>query len=375
MNDLLVIGAGPAGCVASILLARAGLPVTLIEQHRFPRDKVCGECLSAVGIDVLDRLRLSAPLQLLQPAPLQRTILFAPSGEVARLNLPRPMLGISRLMLDQFLLDAAIAAGVKILQPARCEGTGEQVRVRDLQTNQILELSPAYVLVADGKGSARPTGDFGIKSHFANVDSLRDAIELFGLRGHYGGIAPIERGQWNLAFSVPQARIQQHKNDLDGMMKQIFAENVALKEQMGPAHRTSDWLAAPLPRFGVNIRDTGVPPVRTSSMAGTAMSQARVIPIGNAAAAIEPIGGEGMGLAMCSAELAAERLITSIRAGTEFDATALRREYQQLWRRRSIGCRLAGMAVSSPIFCRAFFPFLGGADNVSGLAMCAMGKS
>ena len=50
LAPIVVIGAGPAGSVAAALLARAGLDVILIEQHRFPRDKVCGECLSALGI-------------------------------------------------------------------------------------------------------------------------------------------------------------------------------------------------------------------------------------------------------------------------------------------------------------------------------------
>jgi len=55
MRTATVIGAGPAGSTAAMLLARAGWSVTLVEQHRFPRDKVCGECLSALGIDVLTR--------------------------------------------------------------------------------------------------------------------------------------------------------------------------------------------------------------------------------------------------------------------------------------------------------------------------------
>ena len=48
---ILTVGGGPAGALASVLLARRGHAVTLIEQHRFPRDKVCGECLSALGGD------------------------------------------------------------------------------------------------------------------------------------------------------------------------------------------------------------------------------------------------------------------------------------------------------------------------------------
>src|SRR5436305_10621130 len=62
MRDAIVIGAGPAGGTAALLLARAGWNVTIVEQHRFPRDKVCGESLGAMGVEVLDRLGLLEPL-------------------------------------------------------------------------------------------------------------------------------------------------------------------------------------------------------------------------------------------------------------------------------------------------------------------------
>ncbi|HEY1629235.1 MAG TPA: FAD-dependent monooxygenase, partial [Tepidisphaeraceae bacterium] len=150
---MCVIGAGPAGSIAALLLARAGINVTLIEQHRFPRDKVCGECLSALAIDVLRRLRLSDELLKQAPAILNRAILFAMDGARAEVELPQPMWGISRLILDQYLLDAARKAGARILQPARYEGT----HIRDLESNRVQNLDADYVIVADGKGS--PTAD------------------------------------------------------------------------------------------------------------------------------------------------------------------------------------------------------------------------
>src|SRR6185437_6523364 len=117
---IIVVGAGPAGCIAAISLARQGHRVALIEQHRFPRDKVCGECLSAVAIETLARLDLKTAVHKLNPMPLTRCELIAPSGAVATIDLPLPMWGLSRFALDAALLEAARQAGAEIHQPARC---------------------------------------------------------------------------------------------------------------------------------------------------------------------------------------------------------------------------------------------------------------
>ena len=333
MPTVTIIGAGPAGSVAAILLARRGWDVTLIEQHKFPRDKVCGECLSALGIEVLERHDLTGILRKLEPVELTKTTLVAPDATEATVALPVPMWGLSRRAMDQALADEAIRAGVRMLQPMRVESLDSvslECVMRDLISNEVRNVLGDYVLLADGKASmgvAKPdrTRDLGVKAHFANVADSPDRITLFGVRGHYVGLAPIEEARWNMAMSVPAARVAECRGDFDAFFEMLRAENTGLDRRFAQARRASDWLAAPLPRFAV-ARDW----------------PARIIPIGNAAAALEPIGGEGMGLAMRSAELAALEL-----SGGN-DATRLRHAFRKLWRLRRGSCRAAGMAMSHP---------------------------
>src|SRR5205085_5225391 len=106
------------------------------------------------------------------------------------------------------------------------------------------------VLVADGKAALlprrpTPTRDLGIKAHFADVASPRprDAIELFGVVGHYGGLAPIEGDRWNASFSIPATTMQQFRGDLDALFASMLSRNRSLRARMRSAVRVGAWLA------------------------------------------------------------------------------------------------------------------------------------
>lgn len=365
MPKVIVIGAGPAGAVAALVLARAGIDVALIEQHRFPRDKVCGECLSAVGIDVLTRLGLSSLILAHHPAVLKRSVIFISDGRTVELPMRKPMWGISRRAMDTTLLHAARAAGVRVIQPARCEqiepGSPCRLRVRMLHNNDIDTMEARHVIVADGKAALMPqppppSGDLGLKAHFSRIDAPTDAIELFGVAGHYGGAAPIEDELWNIAFSVPAARLKQHGRNLDLLFRDIVSENRGLADQMTQAVRVSEWLTSPLPRFGVKQH-----------------WPEGIIPVGNAAAAMEPIGGEGMGLAIRSAELAAAAVLQAIQHDSDVNTPRLARSYRRLWTVRRAACRAGARIISSPTLSKITVP-LADIDGLGSLVLKLVGK-
>jgi 2-polyprenyl-6-methoxyphenol hydroxylase-like FAD-dependent oxidoreductase len=368
VQDVTIIGAGPAGSAAAIMLARRGWPVTLIEQHRFPRDKVCGECLSALGIDVLERLGFMPELREKGGISLVQAILHDSEGASHTIPLPRPMLGISRHVLDDLLLESARIAGVSIRQPARCEridatSAGVSVHVRDLATNVLETIQSSFAILADGKAalpgpSPGNTGDMGIKTHFTGIDGPRDAIDLFGCRGCYGGLAAIERGRWNAAFSVPVERVRAHRGDIDELFDELVRENLSLARRVARAQRVLPWLASALPRFSVRKHWL-----------------ARVIPIGNAVAALEPIGGEGMGLALRSAELAVDAID---RSSDNWDLSAERRlrlAFDNLWRVRRVACRAAALVASSTDVGNVALEWMRSNERLVAVAMRSMEKS
>lgn len=364
--SVLVIGGGPAGAVAAMLLARGGVRTILVEQQRFPRDKVCGECLSATGIGVLDAIGLRQGIEsAARPTLLRRTLLHPVDGGSLELSLPRPIWGITRSALDTHLLNAA--AGVRVLQPARCEAirwasTGVVATVRSLWNSAVEQIAVDQVILADGKAALltpKPvaTGDLGVQSHWQRVSGPNDAIELFGVEGHYGGIAPVNEGIWNVSFSVPASIVRRFAGDLDAMFGSFIAQNATLRDRLRPARRSGAWHASPLPRFAVSHH-----------------WPAGVIPVGNAAAAVEPIGGEGMGLAMRSAQLAVEAILDAHRSGRHVDTAALRRSYRGLWDARRLACRAIARVLSSPSLSTAAVALADRSPALSRLAIRLIGK-
>jgi flavin-dependent dehydrogenase len=198
------------------------------------------------------------------------------------------------------------------------------------------------------------TGEFGIKAHFENVDGPRDAIELFGCEGLYGGLAAIEGGLWNAGFSVPASRLRRHRGNVAELFDRIVCENAVLARRLARATRVGPWLVSPLPRF----------PVRRHWPPG-------IVPIGNGAAALEPIGGEGMGLALRSAELAARAIL-----GTNGmpDVQRLAKDYRRLWRVRRPACRAAAAVVSRAGLAGLLEPVMSRLPQFGLAALCWMGK-
>src|ERR1700691_6624991 len=80
--DAVVVGAGPAGSIAALVLARGGARVALVDKAAFPRDKACGDLVGPRGVGLLDELGVSVP-DAGQGADL---LVIGPSGHRSRLG-------------------------------------------------------------------------------------------------------------------------------------------------------------------------------------------------------------------------------------------------------------------------------------------------
>ncbi len=374
--DALVIGAGPAGTAAAIGLRHAGWRVCIVEQHAFPRRKVCGESLSAAAVELLDTLgvgaacRAAAGPELARVGWMSRDALINapfPSCAQGRYRVGR---ALGRERLDVLLLERARALGAKIEQPARIRAvTGRAGLYRCLLESEGGRrewIAARVVIAAHGSwgpepafGSTGParraparSGDlFAFKANFRDADPGQGLLSVIAFAGGYGGIVEADDGRTTLACCIRRDALAECRRQFPGIGAGPAVESAlrrdcgVLRRALARAWREGPWLGVGPIRPGVRVEEP------------LARGLAGVFRVGNAAGESHPLIGEGITMALHAAALLSRRL-----AGEppgmidEARARAMQEGYALDWR-EAFGTRLRVAAAYSQLAMR---PLLAG---------------
>ena len=331
-TDVLIAGAGPAGAVAALVLARAGVRVTLLDRARFPRDKLCGDTINPGALSILCRLGLE---HVTDGGLAVRGMLVSGDGVRVTGAYDEGQCGIaiSRRILDERLVAAAAAAGARVE-----EGVLVQRPITDVHAGAVfgLELlsdcgnverrTAAVTIAADGRTSrvakmtslartsARPRR-WAVGAIFEGVAGLTKFGEMHVRGDRYVGIAPLPGGYANTcvvtadrdALRDPDLLIRSLRRERDMAVRFAGARMVSAVTVLGP--------------LAIETRAAGMPGLLLA---------------GDAAGFIDPMTGDGLRFAFRGGELAAIETLRALEQGWNGAhvrlLSARRREFGAKWR-------------------------------------------
>lgn len=343
--DAVIVGAGPAGSTAAILLASAKWSVALVEKQTFPRRKVCGACIAASNLPILAALGIGDAFVRLAGPELRGVALYCGDGLLhaplpAVPNTPHPWgRALERDTFDRLLLERARELEVTIWQPwsmRAIDGSAGAFRCQiEARTAPALEELRAPVLIMangswDGdvenkRHAPRKSSDlFAFKANFSDARLAPGLLPVISFAGGYGGLVIADDGQLTLAGCIRRDFLKACRvaapGHTAGEAFEMYLRNQSrsLRNALWDARREGRWL--------------GIGPIRPGIRATWRRADGRFM-IGNAAAEAHPIIGEGISMAMQSAWFLCARLTAAGRARAS--AETLQRvgvDYARQWR-------------------------------------------
>ena len=299
MEDVAIIGAGPAGSTLAALLAARGVRVAVYDRDTFPRDKLCGEFLSYDALPVLEPLGVVDEIDRAGAPRIDRCRVVG-SKRMYEFEFPRPARGVSRFYFDDLLLRTAEANGA--------------IRRDGVAVTSLDELDAKVIAGAWGRWGRfdqqlnrafvrdRSHRNFGFKRHYTpnpeprspNTDPRSpNTIDLHSFKRGYLGVNAIEGNLTNICGLVHASRLAHHKGRWDAFIETLRSEEPRLEELYGQHEPAQEHYLSSEP---VIFR------ARSAVEGGVFM-------IGDASGVIDPLTGNGMAMAVQSALLLAPMLI------------------------------------------------------------------
>ena len=296
MTDAIVVGAGPAGSAAAIGLARAGAKLLLLDRARETGDALCGGFLSWRTLARIEALGIDRAA--LGGQRVGRVRLFAGKRH-SETMLPGEAMGVSRRRLDGALQAAAVAAGAGLERGVHATALASGT----VQTRDGAALTAPSLFLAAGKHGFRgfsreparwqqsdPVMGLRLRlpAHPALDRLVGDAVELHLFDRGYAGLVQQEDGSGNLCLAIHKSRLDAAGGDPAALLRALGDAAPHLGERLALADWARSVDAIGHVPYGWRTADT------TSGL----------FKLGDQAGVIPSLAGEGMGLALASADAA-----------------------------------------------------------------------
>ena len=336
--EALVIGGGPAGATVAILLARRGRDVALIEKTARAHDKVCGDFLSGEAVHYL--AELGVDLRALGAVRVDGVRLIRKKA-IAESGLPFQAVSLTRRKLDEALLELALHEGIELRRGQRVDVLHRETGNWSALFSDGSRLRARQAFLATGKhdlsGWHRPPGRqndlVAFKMYFAlsptQQAALRGWIELCLFPGGYAGLQLTEDGAANLCLLVDRKSMHACGNDWQKLLENManFSDHLAARLE-GARPLLQKPLALSSIPYGMLLRN----------------AEPGLWRLGDQAAVTPSFSGDGMSIALHSAEIAA-RLYCKGGSSAEFAA----RMHHELWKPVALATTVSQLMIAAPV--------------------------
>ncbi|WP_299626386.1 NAD(P)/FAD-dependent oxidoreductase [uncultured Tenacibaculum sp.] len=298
-NKVVIVGGGLAGLVSAIHLAKKGISVTVIEKNTYPKHKVCGEYISNEVLPYLQSLGFD-PLQF-QAKEITDFTLSTSSNTTIKTKLPLGGFGISRYTLDYELAKLAKQNGVEIIHDYVSQ-IDFQNEIFTITTKSNKTFTADIVIGAYGKRSnidislkrsfiQQKSPFLAVKAHYKG-EFPEDKVSLYNFKGGYCGVSKVENDHINVCYITSYDAFKKY-TDIDEFQNKVLLQNKQLQEIIGNSK-----LMFPSPLTISQISFAEKQPVEN-----------HMLMCGDTAGMIHPLCGNGMAMAIHSAQIASEIII------------------------------------------------------------------
>jgi flavin-dependent dehydrogenase len=337
-NKIIIAGGSLAGIACALRLKQLGHQSLVLEKHRFPRPKLCGEFLGPDAFPILEQLAIAENVLQIGYGPIEKVLFHDMRDD----SLEIPLIWISkthpyawaipRSQLDTVLMELARKQGIEVLEERQVHALAQQKdhHFQLLVRQPFDTLQERYTcqwlidatgrngrLSLPGNSQSRPANRelVGIQCHL-QISSrfLNSHLRMFLFPGGYGGLQPLGENIANLCLLVDSALAKSLHGTFATFIQETIGQNPVAARWLNDATRltgfqtTADINLDPLPEPGGILR------------------------IGDAHVTVDPFTGSGMAHALETGVLAAECLHQTIQANEQYDA--LLQRYQQTYRQR-----------------------------------------
>jgi geranylgeranyl reductase family protein len=337
--DVVVVGAGPAGSAAAHTLSASGADVLVLERAHFPRDKSCGDGITAHAVDILHEMGVTFERFGSKAVRTFGGIIGGPSGEMFAAQPPPASDGkpiecwvVPRLLLDAEVAQAAVRAGARLKEGAavtavtRSNGAVSGVEYKDgtgvhrAAAKVVIGADGAHSAVAQSLGVCLPSKrhlGFALRGYYEGVSDLRDDLEIYyfdeKLLPGYGWVFPTGPQTANVGIGLYSRELDRSARKLREILDQFIASVPNVAKRMARARPLGRAIGWPLPVSSAHRR--------------TVFNGAMLC--GDAASLVDPLTGEGIFTALVSGRSAGRAALKALSAG---DASAgVLRDHEREW--------------------------------------------